>query len=291
MSFPDYVAKFRRKMVEIRSRFRETARLGLYADYWVPPIPSTLQPSSSSSTPTVPYSTTDILYGNEVRNSPHLDEIRQNSFIEYSKEKDRQSANSNLVDLNNRRPVSKGGSRKSLSIEKVSFNKESDDNLKPILPSPGKNGNQYRPNGLRNSLLKGDPLYGSRGNNYSTGRESEDLVAMGTIWSPNAQLQKNPGSISANGIQNITGKSVSMVSSSSSTTTFSRKNVKPIIVQTNPVNSRSNVKEVEPRYTDPVIGAPPSFQQRLMELSALESETIRYEKSKKVKKKVRDRDS
>lgn len=245
----------------------------------------------SSSTPTVPYSTTDILYGNEVRNSPHLDEIRQNSFIEYSKEKDRQSANSNLVDLNNRRPVSKGGSRKSLSIEKVSFNKESDDNLKPILPSPGKNGNQYRPNGLRNSLLKGDPLYGSRGNNYSTGRESEDLVAMGTIWSPNAQLQKNPGSISANGIQNITGKSVSMVSSSSSTTTFSRKNVKPIIVQTNPVNSRSNVKEVEPRYTDPVIGAPPSFQQRLMELSALESETIRYEKSKKVKKKVRDRDS
>lgn len=48
---------------------------------------------------------------------------------------------------------------------------------------------------------------------------------------------------------------------------------------------------VEPRYTDPVIGAQPSFQQRLMELSALESETIRYEKSKKVKKKVRDRDS
>lgn len=48
---------------------------------------------------------------------------------------------------------------------------------------------------------------------------------------------------------------------------------------------------VDPRYTDPVVGAPPSFQQRLMELSALESETIRYEKSKKVKKKVRDRDS
>ncbi|CAC5372242.1 unnamed protein product [Mytilus coruscus] len=169
----------------------------------------------SSSTPTVPYSTTDILYGNEVRNSPQLDEIRQNSFIEYSKDKDRLSSN-NLVDFNNRRPASKGGTRKSLSIEKVNFNKESDDNLRPILPSPGKNGNQYRPNGLRNGLLKGDPLYGSRGGNYSS---------------------------------------------------------------------------VEPRYTDPVIGAQPSFQQRLMELSALESETIRYEKSKKVKKKVRDRDS
>ena len=245
---------------------------------------------SSSSTPTVPYSTTDILYGNEVQSSPQLDEIRQNSFIEYSKDKDRHSSN-NLVDFNNRRPISKGGSRKSLSIEKVSFtSKESEDNLRPILPSTGKNGNQYRPNGLRNNLLKGDPLYGSRGNNYSSGRESDDLIAMGTIWSPNTQIQKNSGSNSANGIQNVTGKSVSMVSTSNSTTT-ARKNVKPIMVSNAPSHSRSSFKEVDPRYTDPVVGAPPSFQQRLMELSALESETIRYEKSKKVKKKVRDRDS
>ncbi|XP_063435262.1 uncharacterized protein LOC134716281 isoform X3 [Mytilus trossulus] len=244
--------------------------------------------SNSSSTPTVPYSTTDILYGNEVRNSPQLDEIRQNSFIEYSKDKDRHSSN-NLVDFNNRRPASKGGSRKSLSIEKVNFNKESDDNLRPILPSPGKNGNQYRPNGLRNGLLKGDPLYGSRGGNYSSGRESDDLIAMGTIWSPNTGPQKNSGSNSANGIQNVTGKSVSMVASNSSTT-VARKNVKPIMVNSSS-HGRSSFKDVEPRYTDPVIGAQPSFQQRLMELSALESETIRYEKSKKVKKKVRDRDS
>ena len=77
---------------------------------------------SSSSTPTVPYSTTDILYGNEVQSSPQLDEIRQNSFIEYSKDKDRHSSN-NLVDFNNRRPISKGGSRKSLSIEKGKYNR------------------------------------------------------------------------------------------------------------------------------------------------------------------------
>ncbi|XP_052059004.1 uncharacterized protein LOC127699443 isoform X9 [Mytilus californianus] len=252
---------------------------------------SRLQASSnSSSTPTVPYSTTDILYGNEVRNSPQLDEIRQNSFIEYSKDKDRLSSN-NLVDFNNRRPASKSGTRKSLSIEKVNFNKESDDNLRPILPSPGKNGNQYRPNGLRNGLLKGDPLYGSRGVVVPYyGRESDDLIAMGTIWSPNTGAQKNSGSNSANGIQNVTGKSVSMVASNSSTT-VARKNVKPIMVQNSSSHGRSNFKEVEPRYTDPVIGAQPSFQQRLMELSALESETIRYEKSKKVKKKVRDRDS
>ncbi|KAK3783130.1 hypothetical protein RRG08_046926 [Elysia crispata] len=36
-TFPDYVSRFRQKMVDIRTRFRETARLGLYQDYWVPP--------------------------------------------------------------------------------------------------------------------------------------------------------------------------------------------------------------------------------------------------------------
>jgi len=36
-SFPDYVAKFRSKMVEIRSSFRKTARMGIYNDYWIPP--------------------------------------------------------------------------------------------------------------------------------------------------------------------------------------------------------------------------------------------------------------
>jgi hypothetical protein len=49
---------------------------------------------------------------------------------------------------------------------------------------------------------------------FYTGRESDDLIAMGTIWSPNTQIQKNSGSNSANGIQNVTGKSVSMVSTS-----------------------------------------------------------------------------
>lgn len=42
---------------------------------------------------------------------------------------------------------------------------------------------------------------------------------------------------------------------------------------------------VEPRYSDPLAGAPSLFQQRLMELAALEAETVRWEKAKKVKKK------
>jgi hypothetical protein len=36
-SFPDYVARFRSKMVEIRSSFRRSSRLGIYADFWTPP--------------------------------------------------------------------------------------------------------------------------------------------------------------------------------------------------------------------------------------------------------------
>ena len=43
-----------------------------------------------------------------------------------------------------------------------------------------------------------------------------------------------------------------------------------------------------PRYSDPIPGAPPSFQQRIAELSSLEQETIRYEKTRKFKKKVKD---
>ncbi|KAL8584619.1 hypothetical protein ACOMHN_002348 [Nucella lapillus] len=36
-SFPDYVSKFRNKMVEIRTSFRATARMGLYNQFWIPP--------------------------------------------------------------------------------------------------------------------------------------------------------------------------------------------------------------------------------------------------------------
>ncbi|GFR72486.1 hypothetical protein ElyMa_000380600 [Elysia marginata] len=57
-------------------------------------------------------------------------------------------------------------------------------------------------------------------------------------------------------------------------------------------NSNNNNKEVEPKYPDPIHGATASFQQRLMELAALEAETIRWERTKKVKKKPKpDRDS
>ncbi|XP_021341068.1 uncharacterized protein LOC110442007 isoform X7 [Mizuhopecten yessoensis] len=254
----------------------------------------------SSSTPTVPYSTADILYGNEVRQSPQVDDIRQNSFIDYNP-KDRERLGSrDLSDQSGRRPGSKGGSRKSLSIEKVSFGKESEDNLRPILPST-KQTNHYRPNGLRSSLLKGEPLFSSR--SHTSGKDADDLIAMGTIWSPGAQPQSQPPQKNLSGPSQTTngpGKTITVGTGSNSSTTLSQtrkygSNVKPIMVQNAPASGmKNNVKDgkLDPKYTDPLVGAPASFQQRLMELSALEAETVRYERSKKVKKKVKqDRDS
>jgi hypothetical protein len=39
------------------------------------------------------------------------------------------------------------------------------------------------------------------------------------------------------------------------------------------------------KYPDPLSGAPPALQARMAEMAQLEQETIKYEKSKKVKKK------
>ena len=89
-------------------------RLGL------PPLEPLLKlrlvlPYSSSSTPTVPYSTADILYGNEVSSRNQGEDGRQNTFIDG----DRSKPKSKELDYpgNIRRPNSKTGSRKSLSID------------------------------------------------------------------------------------------------------------------------------------------------------------------------------
>lgn len=289
---------------------------------------------SSSSTPTVPYSTADILYNSDVPPSPQLDDSRQNSFLEFSKSRERNNSRELTGDQqgSSRRPSSKSGSRRSYSIEKVSFNKESEDNLRQsssTLP-PTKQGNYYRPNGLRNSILKGEPLFNNSKSNGS-GRDTDDLIAMGTIWSPNVQQNqqqqqqqqqipyKNSSShtSSANSMTNTilnngsSSKFLTANSAGGSTSSTAigqpqlRKNnvinssgVKSIMVNNAPFSGVKNnlrdrdSKEIDPKYIDPIVGSQASFQQRIMELSALESETIRYEKTKRLKKKVKqDRDS
>ena len=71
-------------------------------------------PCSSSSTPTVPYSTADILYGNEVNGRASLaDEAKQNSFGEL----ERRSKTKDLDQTGNRRPGSRNGKNKGISID------------------------------------------------------------------------------------------------------------------------------------------------------------------------------
>lgn len=76
---------------------------------------------SSSSTPTVPYSTADILYGSEVNGSrgQQTDDVRQNSFSELEKSRDLARSRSKELEQNpnNKRPSSRSGKQKSLTID------------------------------------------------------------------------------------------------------------------------------------------------------------------------------
>lgn len=80
-------------------------------------------PCSSSSTPTVPYSTADILYSNDVhggsRNGPG-DDLRQSTCTDTersNKDVARQKVKELEQHPNNRRPSSKTGKQRSISID------------------------------------------------------------------------------------------------------------------------------------------------------------------------------
>ncbi|KAK3609921.1 hypothetical protein CHS0354_036689 [Potamilus streckersoni] len=340
----------------------------------------TLPCIGSSSTPTAPYSTADILYNNEVGLSQKEDQ-RQSSFTDSEKNREpaSQQKSKEIDSPDNRRPSSKSGSKKSLSIETVSFEKE--DSLKSSTLPPPKGANHFRPNGIRNNVLKGEPLFSTRSSmavsssgevvylptsylpdkltnekqnlmserpyikdtrklletvsmQLQRGREADDLIAMGSLWSPNqtsisllshhqsqSQSALHPGTqpphhqrssytntMSA-GLVNISNslssKSLSLntnsmqppISTASASMTLQRKfpsnGIKPIMVQNNLSGLRSikEKKEEDAKYSDPLAGATPQFLQRVQELQALEGETIRWERTKKLKKKKQDRDS
>ncbi|KAH3696211.1 hypothetical protein DPMN_083676 [Dreissena polymorpha] len=326
-------------MVEIRSRFKDPSRLGPYPDFWAPPSSELGSPacvdsseSTSSSTPTVPYSTADILYGNEVngreRQASVSDEPRQNSFGDAERTKEKRQEK-DLEAPSNRRPSSKTGKQRSISIDTVTpFDKDWDkeDPLKGLsaaLP-PAKPSHHFRPNGIRSSS-KAEQLLSAKQNGALSGRDQDDLVAMGTLWSPNGgtsqqTLPPNPRSMTTQGQSlqgykngtvpnnNTNSFSSKVISSSSSVNNsvvpnntlnsqrkYSNGMRPPVLLQNNisgkkPSSSQSKEQE-DPKYSDPLIGAPASFQQRIIELGALEGDTVRWERSKRLKKKKQDRDS
>lgn len=121
-----------------------------------------------------------------------------------------------------------------------------------------------------------------------TETDPEDLVAMGTNWGGNTGHSRNSrggvgsgGGGSVMGLSNGSGGQISAASNGPLMPPQARK-VLNRINQTN--GFRQNSRE-EPRYSDPIVGASPSFQQRVAELASLEAETLRWEKARKVKKK------
>ena len=80
-------------------------------------------PCSSSSTPTVPYSTADILYGSDVhgggsRNNIGAEDMRQNGCMDSDRTKDGMRQKVKDIDNpNNRRPNSKNGKQRPISID------------------------------------------------------------------------------------------------------------------------------------------------------------------------------
>ncbi|XP_050402950.1 uncharacterized protein LOC126819117 isoform X2 [Patella vulgata] len=256
----------------------EEKRLARYKQYsWVP---MGISQVNSSSSPSVPYSTTDILYNGETGRSSLADDYSPKDLVYFDKDK-----STRIRDGDIRRPASRNNSRRSLSLEKVSINGDKDE-LQPIKNSAtAAKQNHFRPAGIRQSYLRGEQYHSNNStpkiNTSSHGIEKDDLVAMGTIWNPNSVAKNSMLSLNRQySVNSVTTSSAAPIRRGPSTSRFSMG------------TGASRARDVEPKYTDPAIAAPASFQQRLIDLSALEAETVRWERSKKVKKKSKqDRDS
>ncbi|XP_064606772.1 uncharacterized protein LOC135471455 isoform X2 [Liolophura sinensis] len=263
MSFPDYVAKFRHKMVQIRSRYRETSRLSIYGEYWIN--------SASTNTSSGPYST-DILYGGDIDKGGQDLRLGHSSVVDGDRVKD---GKRDRAEFREQRKSLYSRDSLSSSFEKVSLDK--DDRPNPTISSLAKI-NQFKPNGLRNNLV-------------SKGRGGQDeLVAMGTLWSPNVHPKPlRTLSVCTNG-NSTTSTAPRRVSSVSVPTGVYRQTLN---APSHQVASKSSANGQDQKYGDPFVGAPPQYQQRLAELSTLEADTVRYERTRKLKKKQpkQDRDS
>ncbi|XP_041357170.1 uncharacterized protein LOC121374232 isoform X6 [Gigantopelta aegis] len=240
---------------------------------------------SSSSTPTVPYTAADLAYSDV---NKQAGDLTTTDLVCFDREKEKNKFRE--FDASNRQHSGKNNSRRSISLEKVNFDNDKDE-LRPIKNTFSTNKqNQGRPNGLRGNFIRTDQLLNPKNNVsfQSVGREPEDLIAMGTIWSPNVQ-QRSSTTTTASTKSLALPPSYNTLAAQPIRKGPNGLTARPLLGSQNQSTSK---KEVEPRYSDPLTGAPASFQQRLIELSSLESETIRWERTKKIKKKSKaDRDS
>ncbi|KAL8584621.1 hypothetical protein ACOMHN_002350 [Nucella lapillus] len=277
---------------------------------------------SSSSTHTTPLSQRVYGSGDGAGSSPHPGSS-QEAVVGSGEVGGWDSRNNELQKLrelhgNGARPLSRNTNhRKDLKAPYESFHEE----LRPL--GGGLVGTKLPPNALKNHpMLRAEPCLAQRSTHGPQSGPEEDVVAMGSLWNSNHQLQtRGSSTVISTTTTTILTSSASSSSTKSISTSFgngsgsgstftsisgSLPSRRPTLGATFTCHSSSltapsmgNIvksnkeRELEPKYCDPVPGAPPSFQQRLMELAALEAETVRWERSKKVKKKPlkQDKDS
>ncbi|XP_013408051.1 uncharacterized protein LOC106172021 [Lingula anatina] len=177
---------------------------------------------------------------------------------------------------------SRSGSRKGTMSDRGSPEKDADDRP-PSIAGPRDRAqlpikpNYFKPNGLRMSVIN-PRLSGSS-------RDSEDLVATGTNWMP-LPSEKPRTTRSGQSVNNGISNGSSQVAGPFPPKRTNSRSTANQGSSTQYSGSNRKSKDTEPKYPDPMVGATTaSFQTRIAELNALEVETIRWEKSRKFKKK------
>ncbi|XP_074642819.1 uncharacterized protein LOC141900023 [Tubulanus polymorphus] len=180
---------------------------------------------------------------------------------------------------------------KPLSIDRTCAEDGESTGKETVKPSKrgGYQNNYFKPLGMRNNLSSGNggkEVQTKATTNHSTNREQDDLVAMGTLWksTPGNKTNGNIGRSFSIGSNN--GPSQSLSNGYTGGTLTSQRRFSNKFGQ-----QPRQQKDTEPRYPDPLSGASASFQQRLAELAALESETIRWERTRKLKKRSKQETS
>ncbi|RUS84231.1 hypothetical protein EGW08_007983, partial [Elysia chlorotica] len=205
---------------------------------------------SSNSTPTAAISNAELLYGPEGSRSSHAngDDLVGGSDFPGGYERERQrhrdldisssinSGGSNHTNNNhnngsNKRPSSRNRQQRASCsvVEKVSFDRERDEGRVLTNSLPVK-APSFRSNGLRSTLIRGEQLLAQRGSNgANSGREPDDLIAMGTLWNPAMNNNANNNNNNNSGGSNTR---------SSSTTTTSNKSANNLL-SNGPTGARS----------------------------------------------------
>ncbi|KAK2144452.1 hypothetical protein LSH36_756g02062 [Paralvinella palmiformis] len=257
----------------------------------------------ATATPVGPYSSSDLIgsYNNDTSRLPSSNNTHNN------KNGSNLTQRSQSYDVE-RRPSSRSKDpKKNFSVNTKGYDIERGerdihdrhkDGIQAV--TNGHRANYFKPLGLRNNYLSGQSPTASHINPVTPAptitrtppqqqqqpvqsRDPDDLVAMGTNWNPNnGSGHRSNGRPNSHNNGNLVYQMSQSNAVSTQTSTINSRRVAPKAAS---IGTQGRTREQEPKYADPSSGGPPSLQQRIAEIAALEQDTIRWEKSRKVKKK------